>query len=398
MLTRRSNVVSGPIDVAIVGAGPYGMSVAAHLLAAGRDVRVFGEPLKFWQTQTPIAMLLRSPLLGSDISGRPTLTIRDYARESEQELPSPIPVERFIEYGKWFQKRAVPDVDIRDVRTIEQANSGFRILVEDDVYFARRVVVAAGVGTFAHRPPPFGTLDADLVSHTLDHRDLGIFCGQRVTVVGGGQSALESAALLHEAGADVDVLVRSEHLRWLTSGLKSPLPPAIKTPVKKVLHSRFRVGPAFVSQLNAKPGAVRLMPAGLRGRIDRVSTRPAGASWLPKRLERVPIRTGIETVRASGARDSVHLTLSEGSEQCVNHVLLATGYKVDLSRYAFMPPQLVERVDCVNGYPRLSSRFETSLPGLHMVGAPAAWTFGPLMRFVAGSEFAGRTVARGLTR
>ena len=390
--------MSESVDIAIVGAGPYGLSVAAHLLAAGHEVRVFGEPLKFWQTQTPVSMFLKSPLLGTDISGRPTLTLRDFARESRQGLPLPIPVDQFVEYGKWFQKRAVPDIDNRDVLAIEQDDSRFWVVVDEDVYTARRVVVAAGIGTFAYRPPQFEAHAPDVVSHTLDHRDLGVFRDQRITIVGAGQSALESAALLHEAGADVDVLVRSEQVRFLRSGLGSTFTRTMRTPIKKLVFSRFGVGPAFVSQVDARPGALRLLPDGLRERMDRTSIRPAGASWLPPRLERVSIRTGIEVSHAAQACNGVHLRLSDGSEQRVDHVLLATGYKVDLSKYEFLPPHLVERVDCVNGYPRLSNRFESSVPGLYIVGAAAAWTFGPLMRFVAGSGFAGRTLARGLSR
>src|SRR6478672_12168831 len=103
-------------DVAIVGAGPYGLAAAAHLRAAGRETRIFGEPLQFWETQTPIAMVLRSPYRGSDIGGSSTLTLHDYATESGRAIPSPIPVNQFVEYGKWFQQHAVPEVDRRDVR------------------------------------------------------------------------------------------------------------------------------------------------------------------------------------------------------------------------------------------------------------------------------------------
>src|ERR1700689_4085534 len=140
------------IDVAIIGAGPYGLAAAAHLRNVGREPRVFGEPLRFWNTRTPAGMLLRSPYTGSDI-GAPELklTLRDFERDTHA-VDVPIPVERFVEYGKWFQQRAVPDLDQREVRQIDKADSVFRIQADGETFEAGRVVVAAGIGTFARRP------------------------------------------------------------------------------------------------------------------------------------------------------------------------------------------------------------------------------------------------------
>ena len=100
------------VDTAIIGAGPYGLAVAAHLREAGRDPHVFGEPFLFWRTQTPIGMILRSPHLASNV-GDPhsKLTLQDYERDSGRPLPIPVPVDRFLEYGQWFQERGVPEFD-----------------------------------------------------------------------------------------------------------------------------------------------------------------------------------------------------------------------------------------------------------------------------------------------
>jgi cation diffusion facilitator CzcD-associated flavoprotein CzcO len=382
------------IDIAIVGAGPYGLAAAAHLRAAGREARAFGEPLHFWATQTPEAMVLRSPYRGSDIGSRPALSLDDYASASGLPISTPIPVERFIDYGRWFQERAVPDLDTRDVQAVEKADAGFHVTVDGDTYAARRVVIAAGVGTFASKPKLFEGFDADVVSHTLDHHELSGYSGKRVTVIGGGQSALESAALLHEQGADVDVVARAELVRWLSEGSWKHT----TWPVNRLLYAPPDVGPAFVSQLVARPDAYRRMSRSLQDRLAVRSVRPAGAGWLRPRLRDVSIRTGLQTshVERDGAR--VRLQFGDGSEQTVDHVMLGTGYRVDLSRYGFLAPELVRAIACVNGYPRLAGGFETSVPGLHIVGAPAAWSFGPLMRFVAGSGFAARELTRRLAR
>ena len=382
------------IDVAIIGAGPYGLATAAHLRTVGREPRVFGEPLKFWKTHTPIGMLLRSPYTGSDI-GAPSLklTLQDFERAT-QPVDVPIPVEKFIEYGQWFQDRAVPNLDQREVRRVDVSGSGFDIEVDGETFRADRVVVAAGIGRFARKPPQFAALDADLVSHTVEQHDLGVFRGRRVSVIGAGQSALESAALLHESGADVDVLARRPAVRWILGQARRHTNPWLN----RMLYAPAAVGPAGLSQLNQRPALYRHVPSAMHDALDRRSIRSAGAGWLYPRCEGISIRTGVSVVNATRDGSRVQLQLSDGTRQTVDHVLLGTGFQIDLARYPFWGPQLAQSIDCLRGYPRLTPNFETSVPGLHVVGAPAAPTFGPLMRFVAGSGFAGRTVARALAR
>jgi cation diffusion facilitator CzcD-associated flavoprotein CzcO len=393
------------IDIAVIGAGPYGLAVAASLRQAGREVRVFGEPLHFWRTQTPVGMFLRSPYGGTDI-GDPKLgmSLPDYERTLPEKISIPIPVTDFFDYGDWLQARALPDLDRRNVRCVSRTDRGFLVEVDGETFEAARVIVAAGVGTFAFKPEPYASLSPELASHTLDHHDLGIFRGQRVAVVGRGQSATESAALLHEAGADVDLLVRADGIRWLNleaddAGMRLAqtfLKPIVKPVLKPLLYSRFGVGPAILSQLNARPGLMKHVPSEQRGKWAYRSVRPAAAAWVHPRLEGVTIRTNIDIVEASSATDGVHLRAADGTQLTVDHVLCGTGYRVDLSKYPFLDADLVRSIDCVGGYPQLSKTFETTLPGLHIVGAPGAYTFGPLMRFVAGSAFAARSVARGL--
>ncbi len=382
-------------DIAVIGAGPYGLAAAAHLRAASHEVRVFGETLHFWRTQTPIGMVLRSPYLGSNI-GDPEgkLTLQDYERDSGDPLAVPVPVDRFLRYGDWFQESVVPDLDRRDVAVVERTSTGFRLQVGGVEWAARRVVVAAGVGTFAHRPSEFDALGEELASHTMSHHDLAKFAGMRVAVVGGGQSALESAALLHEIGADPQVIMRKPEVRWLSEGSWKHTTPWLS----RLLYAAPDVGPAGVSHLVAHPGAYRGMPRKLQDRLAVRSVRPAGAGWLRPRLSGVPIRTGLRVTSATADGDRVRLRFDAAVDETVDHVLLGTGYRTDLSKYGFLSSQLVDAIRCVNGQPWLDDRFETSVPGLHMLGAPAAWSFGPLMRFVAGSDFAARALAAGLQR
>jgi thioredoxin reductase len=383
------------VEIAIIGCGPYGLSAATHLHAAGHEVLVFGEPLQFWREHTPKSMLLRSPYHGSNIGDpKNELTLQAYERASHERVSTPIPVERFVSYGEWFQRQATVDFDQRDVTSIERMDDELRVTVDGDVVRARRVVVAAGIGAFPWRPSLFEGFDRGVVSHTRDHRDLSSFAGSRVTVIGGGQSALESAALLNEAGADVDVLVRSPVVNWLSENSWRHT----TWPIKSILYSRPDVGPAFVSHLVATPAVYRRLPPDVFTRLATRSVRPAGAAWLRPRLDPVRLRKGLEVVEVSGRSGGLQLRLSDETRQTVDHVLLGTGYRIDVTRYPFMSNDLGKQIVCDNdGYPRLTDGFETSVPGLHIVGAPAARHFGPLMRFVAGSKFAGQRLARGIS-
>jgi hypothetical protein len=108
----------------------------------------------------------------------------------------------------------------------------------------------------------------------------------------------------------------------------------------------------------------------------------------------VSLVLGRKIVSAAESDGRVKLTLDDGVVLSLEHVLLATGYRVDIGRYGFLDPALLKDVNRVEGFPRLGPGFESSVPGLHFLGAPAAWSFGPLFRFVAGAEYAAPALAR----
>jgi cation diffusion facilitator CzcD-associated flavoprotein CzcO len=267
--------------------------------------------------------------------------------------------------------------------------------LEDGVVWrARRVIVAAGIGTFAWRPSLFQCLPPSLVSHTSVHRDLSNFAGKSVLVVGGGQSALESAALLHEAGAQVEVIARCQSIHWLQGRLSTTLHHGLGQFTRNLLYAATDVGPAGLSQLMARPDLVKKLPRYLQDRLRERCIRPAGARWLVNRLRDVPMRMGISVVAAAPAGGRVQLKLDDKSERTADHVLLGTGYRVDIAKYPFLPPKLLQGIERHNGYPVLRRGFETSVPGLHMLGAPAAWSFGPLVQFVSGTAYTSRALHR----
>jgi hypothetical protein len=390
------NGKSQTCHVTVIGAGPYGLSSAAYLQAAGVETRVFGEPMAFWENQMPVGMCLRSNWGASHIADpKQELTLDEYVRQKGNHISKPIPLNRFVEYGRWYQSQAVPDLDKRQVRSIDTDVRGFRVSMADGEEFtSRRVVVAGGISPFASKPAEFAAIPSALASHTSEHKDLGKFKGKRVVVIGAGQSALESAALFKELGIPVEVVARTNHLNWV--GLHARLHHLGL--VSKLLYSDRDVGPAGISRLVAMPHLFRRFPRVFQERTAYRAIRPAGAGWLQPRIAEIPITTGRKVVSANVAGTQLRLQLDDGSERLVDHALLATGFRVDVSRYPFLSPSLSKQVKTVNGYPILLRGLESSVPGLHFVGKPAAWSFGPLLGFVSGAEFASNELVRSITR
>ncbi len=366
-------------DVTIIGAGPYGLSAAAHLRTVkGLEVRVFGEPLSFWERNMPVGMFLRSNWTATQIADpNHSLTLEAYQAANGNHLSHPV----------------------RKIARVETGRKGFRVILEDgEEVDSRRVVVAAGIRSFAWRPPEFQNLPPTLASHTSEHRDLRRFAGKRVLVIGCGQSALESGALLHEGGAEVEIVARARRIHWLQGWTSKTLHHRLGKFTSRLLYAPTDVGPAGISQLMARPDLLRQLPRGVQDRLWKRSVRPAGARWLVNRLQNVRIRLGRSVVSVARVGEQLKVRLDDGSERTVHHVLLGTGYRVDISKYDFLAPGLAQAIRRYNGYPCLEEGLETSVQGLHILGAPAAWSFGPLMQFVSGTHFASRSLVRFIAR
>jgi FAD-dependent urate hydroxylase len=378
--------------VAIVGAGPYGLAVGAHLRAAGVAVLQFGRTMSYWREQMPADMLLRSSLKASSISDpNRALRLEHYAAESGRPVGRPIELSRFVEYGEWFQRTTAPDLDERHVSRVERDGDGFTLTLEDgEQVGAGRVVVAAGLFPFARRPPVFDSLPPTSISHASEHADLSVFAGRRVAVIGSGQSALESAALLSEHGAEVEVLARAEEVYWLgwnpngdvRARLRWPKPPT-------------DVGGRATGWIASTPSGFRLIPsARAKEMVQFRCLRPAGAGWLRPRLTEVKLSLGRAVLAAERSGEQVELTLDDGTNRTVDHVFLGTGYEVDVRRYPFLAPQLSGELELSAGAPVLRPGLESSVHGLHFVGASATSSFGPIMRFVVGTWYAAPAVTR----
>lgn len=384
------------LDVAVIGAGPYGLSAGVHLKAKGMAVCVFGEPMEFWANKMPEGMLLRSPRVASNLSdpGK-AFTLEAYEAAARKEPCAPLPLDTFVEYGRWFRHQLGSNLDQRTISRVDRDHSGFTLTAQDgEEIRAKYVVVAAGIGPFRKKPAVFENLSPQQAIHCYEGRDVRKFSGKRVAVVGAGQSALESAALIHEAGAEVEVIARQDHLNWI--GKHSWL--HHMGPLTSMLYSSHDVGPLGISRLVAYPNLVSFIPLKLRDRIRTRAVRPAGSRWLPARLKEVKLTTRRSVSQAITSGEMIRLKLDDGSERQVEHVVLGTGYQVDISKYDFLPQQLTREIKQFGGYPKLASGFRSSVPGLYFIGATAARSFGPLLYFVAGTEFASRELVSGLSR
>jgi cation diffusion facilitator CzcD-associated flavoprotein CzcO len=387
-------------EAVVVGAGPYGLSVAAHLRHAGVETRVFGDVMASWRRHMPAGMRLKSTPDASSLSAPvPGSTIFDYcdAIGSRVLTSEPaIPVELFVDYGDWFAARHVPDVDPATVVRIEWTGDRFAVHTgAGDEHRTRVVVVACGVVPYAYVPAELRHLVAadGPLTHTSEHADLGSFGGSRVAVVGGGQSALESAALLADAGAEVHVVVRAPRVLW--GG------PPVADPNRGLRLTKPHSGLGEGWSLRAVSGApwmVRHLPGPARHALVRSVLGPSGAWWLREQVEgRVDVRvgTGIHAARPrpdGGARLEL-VSQERGVEVLeVDRVLAATGYRVDIGRLGFLSPGIRTRVRRTGDAPLLDGSFQSSVSGLYFTGLTAAATFGPLLRFVYGTEFASRRI------
>jgi cation diffusion facilitator CzcD-associated flavoprotein CzcO len=382
-------------EVAIVGAGPYGLATAAHLRGAKVTAAVFGDPMAFWRKNMPSGMKLRSPWRASTIGDPDNAhTLDVFARENGIAKVENLPLTEFVRYGEWFQRRAVPDVDRRLVKTVAAGPRGFRLTLSDDTTVeSRRVVVAMGLHNQAYQPAVFDNVPAALVSHSSAVVKPADFAGRKVAVVGRGQSAVESAVLLSEAGAEVDLIARGD-IHWIGHELGDVQGDPLWW-LHGILSAPSGIGPFPYNWMADVPSILYALPPEARLKLADRTLRAAASAWLKKRAGKVRFNFGRTIMGAAAAGDGIELHLDTG-KAAYEHAVLATGYRTDVAKMAILSAELLSQVAHRANYPVLSMGFETSVPGLHIVGSPAVGSFGPLPRFVAGSGYAARGVTRAV--
>jgi FAD-dependent urate hydroxylase len=389
-------VRDGDYEAAVIGAGPYGLAAAAHLAAAGVGVCTFGKPMSFWREHMPDGMRMRSPWIATHIADPDRQFSLDvYAAERGFRPHEQMTLAGFVQYGDWFQRRAVPGLDRRKVCRLERSGRGFRLLLEDGhVLAARRVIVAMGLANQEFMPPQFAGLPPERVTHTADHSRLDKWRGKRVAVVGRGQSACESAALLRAAGSEVDLICRGA-VHWIGAAPQQETARGWRWHARELLQSPSAVGPFPWSWFNEWPGLERRLPDALRSRISARSLRAAATRWVMPGFAGVNVLSERVIRQARCRGEEVVIELDDGV-RTYDHVLLGTGYRIDIAKLGVLADDLIEMVARRDGSPLLAAGFESSVPGLHFVGASAVASYGPLLRFIAGSGYAARSVTRAV--
>jgi thioredoxin reductase len=392
-------------EIAIVGAGPYGLSIAAHFRARGIPFRIFGRPMDSWLAHMPKGMSLKSDGFASNISDpQGVLTLEKFCAERGIEYSHtavPVRLDTFSSYGLTFKDRMVPELEDKMVTTIERSADGFRLrLSNGEVLAARRVVLAVGITHFEYVPSNLAHLPAEFVSHSFHHPDPSKFRGRNVVVIGGGSSAVDLVAELHDSGAQVQLVARRPSLKFHSK-------PEIGKPRswwQRVRHPQSGLGSGLLSKISCSvPTLFRYLPKNLRLEIVRRHLGPS-APWFTRDrvLGRVPLQLGFTPEKAEVRDGKVHLVLrnADGArrEIVTEHVIAATGYRVDLARLTFLTEDIRSKIKAIDSTPVLKSNFESSVPGLYFVGVAAANSFGPLMRFAFGASFTARHLTQQLEK
>jgi thioredoxin reductase len=389
-------------DVAIIGAGPYGLSIAAHLRARDIEHRIIGDPMRFWLGHMPKGMLLKSDGFAStlyDPGG--DFTLRHYCEERNVEyadLGIPVRIEDFCAYGLAFQRRFAPNLDNNKVTSVERTRTGFTLHLSDGESFtAQKVVIATGLSHFEHVPSQLAALSRYLLSHSCAHADLDRFKGRDVTVIGGGASATELATLLYEAGSNVRMVARQPSIELHTRM------PSSRTLARKIQRPISTIGPGWKSRFFTDlPLVFHRLPKSVQSRLVKGFLGPAGGWFLHGRLDRVPLLAGYQIERAETSANRAILWLRSRNGDArrleTGHVIAATGYRADIRRLPFLSAGITSQLKLSHNVPELSAHFESSVPGLFFVGAAAVNSFGPVLRFACGAKFAAGRLSNYLAR
>jgi cation diffusion facilitator CzcD-associated flavoprotein CzcO len=386
------------VGVLVIGAGPYGLSISAHLRALQVDHLVVGAPMDSYRIYSPAGMRMKSePYASAFASPQPGYDVRAYSQAHGIEYVdrvTPLSVEQFLDYADWYTAQLVPDV--RDDRVIKltKTDGGFQAdFAGSESVIANQVVIATGLGPHKYVPGELSGVPAELISHTTDRLELDRFGGRKVAVIGSGQSALETAALLNERGAEVRIVARGPKLEW---NVPNPdhvsLLGQIRWPVAQLCEGWY-------CKFYDTPWAFRLLSPEKRVEKARTVLGPSGAWWLKERVDGViEALTGYSVQKADASGDGVRLFLDGPKETVldVDHVMAGTGFRMDLSHFSFLPSDIRSEISVFENYPVVSKVGESSVRNLYFAGAPAAANIGPSMRFIAGTHNQARPLAKKL--
>ncbi len=391
------------LETAIIGAGPYGLSIAAHFRRRGIPFRIFGRLMDSWLNHMPKGMMLKSDGFASNIyDPESEFTLEHFCAQHGIEYSDsgiPVRLDTFSAYGLAFRERMLPELEDKLVVSLERAPEGFLLQLENgETVTARRVVLAVGITHFEYVPENLAHLPPEFLSHSFRHADPDAFRGRSVAVIGGGASAIDLAAVLHEAGADVQLVARQSALKFHSTPTGKP-----RSRWQQIRHPKSGLGPGLRSRFfSDAPGLFHYLPESLRVHLVETTLGPSAGWFVKDKMARVPCLLGYtpQSAELVDGKVRLHLRTVDGSERNIlaEHVIAATGYKVDLGRLRFLSTEIRSKIKTVKGSPVLSSAFESSVPGIYFAGLAAANSFGPVMRFAYGAGFAARRLTESMVK
>lgn len=365
--------------------------------------RIVGKVMESWREQMPEGMLLKSDGFASNLSDpHGEFTLEHYCAENSIPYGAtqvPVHLSTFAGYGQEFQRRVVPQVEDALLTRLERGKDGFLLTLDTgETFVACKVVLAVGITHYAYVPPVLQSLPKEVLRHSAQVPRPAEFAGKEVAVVGGGASAIDLAALLHEAGAKVTLASRRP-LRFHSKGVAGK-----RTFLDKLREPSSGIGPGWkMRMLTDIPHCYRFLPTKLRLRGLARILGPAAGWPMRERMEgKVEAFSGLtpKAARVHNGRVTLDFVREDGglTQVEVDQVIAATGYHVDLRRLPFLPESLQREIRAVNHMPELSGRFESSVPGLYFIGVSAALSFGPVMRFAFGAGYTAKRLRRHLAR
>lgn len=356
--------------LAIIGAGPYGLSIASHALDWHVPHQLFGDPMAFWRANMPDSMLVRS--LGRSTSlSHPAgqYTLPKYLEEQGigWEEGKPYPKSLFLEYVDYFQRQTGVTASDRWVTRLSRQGDHFSIECGEDRLRARYVVVATGLTYFQFVPKLItDALPDSRHAHSSQIRTADNLAGRRVAVIGGGQSAYEYALLAAQAGAIVTVARRSSKLT--VTGVHNP-------------YSR-----RFMTMLCKSSPVFYRLPRLVREPLRRRMLPTTVAPWVLSEMRDTPVSVlyGAKLSSLAERGDAVLIRFQDGRQLEADYVISATGYHVDLARLGLLDDALKAEIAVADGSPVLDNHYQSSVPGLFFAGAMAMESYGPAYAFVCG--------------
>jgi len=383
------------IDVAVIGAGPYGVSLAAAACAAGHRAVVFGLPFETWNRMDPEMQLRAASDEMSLCAGDGAGSLGEWPDSPNED---PMRVTTFVAYGRWFVQRFVRDLEPMDVVSVSEAPGG-RLAVDTPgrSVTARTLILAVGITPFPYAPPRLERLlgDERVSFATEPPRNGGAHPGERVAVVGAGQSAVEAAVKAAAAGAETTLLAR-RRVAWFAD--REPFTPrgAVGSRFYDLLYPAVGYGPPPLNRLVLAPDLFALLPRALARPIASRMLRPGASPWLRRAVEDgVRVREDAE-VRSVATNGAVQVELADGERLEVDSLVLGTGYRFDLGRLGFLDERVRDGIHVRDGWPVLDRCFRSTDPRIRFVGYAAEGRFGPVSRFVLGVPFATRRIVGSL--